>query len=398
MTAPVLIDGWIGVHYALSAMTSTRLLTLAQLRGNAIARSLFTPTTLPAAFRKMAYVQADPIRAPSRAQDLILRLRVKGYRDGDLERRYPRLPVEEDALHNYGFLHRDLQALLHPRAIPHRLRIERAHPRLIQPVLDFVRANGPTHPRDLDPHHGGHSVANYWGGSSSAATHVLDILHYRGALRVARRDNGVRVYAVANHHAPVTAGSLEESERVLRLIERLVDLYAPLPEASLRQLTMMLRYGAPHLASWLRDRTMLKTALASGRLRECRVDGVNWIVPAAEKMRGEAPDVVRLLAPFDPVVWDRRRFELFWGWRYRFEAYTPPAKRQLGYYALPLLWRDQVTGWANIRNDGDRLVTEIGFAQRRPRDAAFRRELEAELERIREFLSVAKVARIEFRR
>ena len=57
---------------------------------------------------------------------------------------------------------------------------------------------------------------------------------------------------------------------------------------------------------------------------------------------------MRLLAPFDPVVWDRRRFELFWGWAYRFEAYTPAPKRKLGYYALPLLWRDRVIGWANV--------------------------------------------------
>ena len=57
---------------------------------------------------------------------------------------------------------------------------------------------------------------------------------------------------------------------------------------------------------------------------------------------------VRFLAPFDPVVWDRRRFELFWGWAYRFEAYTPVRKRKLGYYALPLLWRDEVLGWANL--------------------------------------------------
>jgi uncharacterized protein YcaQ len=369
-----------------------------QLRAFAVARSLFTPTTLPAAFRKMHYVQADPIRAPSRAQDLILRLRVKGYRDGDLERRYSRLQVEEDALHNYGFLHRDLQALPHPRAIPHKLRIERAHPKLIQPVLEFVRANGPTHPRDLDAHHGQHSFVNYWGGSSSAATHVLDILHYRGALRVVRRDNGVRVYAVASQHAAAAAGGLDESERVLQLIERLVNLYAPLPEASLRQLTMMLRYGAPHFATHLTDRTLLKKVLDSGRLRAHRVDDVNWIVPAGEKVRGEAPPAVRLLAPFDPVVWDRRRFELFWGWRYRFEAYTPPARRQLGYYALPLLWRDEVIGWTNLRNEGDRLVAEVGFAGARPRDDRFRRELEAELERIREFLGAKKVARINYRR
>ena len=379
-------------------MAATRPLTLAQLRHYAITRSLFTPTTLPGAFRRMGYVQADPIRAPSRAQDLILRHRVNGYRDGDLERRYARLQIEEDALHNYGFLHRDLQALLHPRVIPHQLRIERAHPLLIQPVLDFVRDNGPTHPRDLDAQHGRHSVTNYWGGSSSAATHVLDILHYRGALRVVRRDNGVRVYAAATHHAVAAPESPDEAERVLRLLERLVALYAPLPEASLRQLTMMLRYGAPHFASRLRDRSLLRTAIDSGRLREHSVDGVNWIVLAADKVRGEAPATVRILAPFDPVVWDRRRFELFWGWRYRFEAYTPPVKRQLGYYALPLLWRDQVIGWANLTAVNDRLRAEIGFAQQRPRDLDFVREVEAELERLREFIGVSRVARIAFRR
>ena len=43
-----------------------------------------------------------------------------------------------------------------------------------------------------------------------------------------------------------------------------------------------------------------------------------------------------------------RRFELLWGWVYRFEAYTPASKRKLGYYALPLLWRDRVIGWGNL--------------------------------------------------
>ncbi len=59
------------------------------------------------------------------------------------------------------------------------------------------------------------------------------------------------------------------------------------------------------------------------------------------------PRRVRFLAPFDPVVWDRRRFEHLWGWPYRFEAYTPSAKRIRGYYAMPLLWCDRVIGWAN---------------------------------------------------
>ena len=60
-------------------------------------------------------MQADPIRAPARAQDLTLRHRVAGYRAGDLERRYPRLAIEEDCLVNYGFLPRRHLALMHPR-------------------------------------------------------------------------------------------------------------------------------------------------------------------------------------------------------------------------------------------------------------------------------------------
>ena len=89
--------------------------TLADLRRYAVSRSLFTPTTLGRAIDKLGFVQADPIRAPARAQDLTLRHRVKDYRAGDLERRYPKLAIEEDYFVNYCFLPREQQALIHPR-------------------------------------------------------------------------------------------------------------------------------------------------------------------------------------------------------------------------------------------------------------------------------------------
>jgi uncharacterized protein len=100
---------------------------------------------------------------------------------------------------------------------------------------------------------------------------------------------------------------------------------------------------------------------------------------------------VRLLAPFDPVVWDRRRFELFWGWAYRFEAYTPAPKRVRGYYALPLLGRDAVIGWANLSVREGQLTHEVGYVSgRAPRERAFARELERELESMRRFLSLTE--------
>src|SRR5512132_3936699 len=91
-------------------------ITLVDLRRFALAPTFFTPTTLQRALHRMAFVQADPIRAPARAQDLTLRHRVKDYMAGDLERRYAKLGIEEDFFVTYGFVTRSLQALMHPRS------------------------------------------------------------------------------------------------------------------------------------------------------------------------------------------------------------------------------------------------------------------------------------------
>ena len=126
-------------------------------------------------------------------------------------------------------------------------------------------------------------------------------------------------------------------------------------------------------------------------LPHARIDAAEWYWPAVESIDNDvALDSVRLLAPFDPLVWDRRRFEIFWGWPYRFEAYTPVKKRSFGYYALPLLWRDRVIGWGNLSSTNGTLDAKLGFISGRPpREREFRRELEAELLRLRAFLGLA---------
>src|ERR1044072_9740708 len=89
--------------------------TIDDLRRFTVARNFPKPTTLNRVLQSMGFVQADPIRAPARAQDLILRHRVSDYRAGDLERRYTSLDVEEDFFINYGYVTRALQSLMHPR-------------------------------------------------------------------------------------------------------------------------------------------------------------------------------------------------------------------------------------------------------------------------------------------
>ncbi|HXR55280.1 MAG TPA: crosslink repair DNA glycosylase YcaQ family protein [Casimicrobiaceae bacterium] len=355
---------------------------LADLRRYAIARSLFAARDLQHAIDRLGFVQADPIRAPARAQDLALRHRVAGYRAGDLDRSYPTLAVEEDFFVNYGFVSRGLSALMHPRSGSHRWSAARR--RRARAVLAFIGERGFAHPRDVEARFGHGAVVNAWGGSSNATTHLLDSMHYRGLLRVARREAGIRVYAVRPRSR---AHPSTPRARLDALIDVLVAKYAPLPGGTLSPIVRRLRYAAPQLAGGI-DSALGR---AKRRLAYARVDGIDWYWPANEMPLDVAETIdgeVRLLAPFDPIVWDRARFERFFGWAYRFEAYTPPAKRKLGYYALPLLYADAVIGWANVTTKDGAPESDIGYVSgRAPRGRAFARALDDELSRMRRFLA-----------
>ena len=350
------------------------------LRRAAVAHTLFPATTLQNALNELGFVQADPIRAPARAQDLTLRHRVRGYRAGELERRYSALDVHEDFFINYGFVTGAVQRLMHPRT---RSAARAARER---DLLAFVRERGVVHPREVDAHFAHGTVTNYWGGSSSATTHLLDNLHYRGLLRVAGRDAGIRKYTL-HEHAPGPRDAATRRAHLDALVDVLVRNYAPLPAQSLSSLVRRLRFAVPQWAGEL-DRVVQR---AKQRLAHARVDGVQWFWPESSPpdRAPEQGDVVRLLAPFDPMVWDRRRFELLWGWAYRFEAYTPVARRKLGYYALPLLWRERVIGWANLAVKNGALHADLGYVTARPRERAFKAALEAELDRMRAFLGLS---------
>jgi uncharacterized protein len=366
-------------------------ITLDALRRYAVARSLFAPTSLPKAIVKLGFVQADPIRAPARAQDLTLRHRVKGYCAGDLERRYGELDIEEDFFVNYGFLPRHTQLLMHPRSPKTALTAERG--KQMAAVLDYVGKLGIVHPKAVHDHFAHGKSQNWFGGTSNASTQLLDDMHYRGLLRIAARANGVRTYAVNAVHAvrPPEAlnDALEDSDALDALVDVIVHKYAPLPERSLTELVgYLLRGGAPQWAHLKRD----AIARAKSRLASGVVDGQTYYWPANENpnaAKHAPPDSVHLLAPFDPVVWDRRRFEHLWGWAYRFEAYTPASKRVRGYYALPLLWQEQVIGWANVSVKEGAMATELGYISgKAPRAAGFKQALENELVDMRRFLNL----------
>ncbi len=348
-------------------------------------RTLNPSSSVQAALDQLGFVQADPIRAPARAQDLTLMQRVAGYRAGDLERLYPTLDAEEDMLPNYGFVPRRVQALLHPREVG-GTRIEREHPELLDEVRELLAGQTELHPRDVAAQLGRGRVSNAWGGQSSATTRALDALHYRGEARVTRRVGGVRLYGPAPHLAALRQSPRPDEERLHGAVHLLAALYGPLPEASLSYLVSLSRFGFPHLHGQLR--AVFKRVVRE-ELAQAQVGGVRYVWPAEWNLEDVAPSSkVRIVGPFDPLVWDRRRFEHLHGWAYRFEAYTPPTKRKMGYYALPVFQGERAIGWANLKVEGAALTSDFGFVPGIRQTKKLLRGLEQETERYRQFLNL----------
>ena len=357
--------------------------TLDDLRRFTVSRNFLKPTIRSSAlFTAWILCRQISIRERvAQAQDLILRQRVNNYHAGDLERRYATLDIEEDTFVVYGFVTKSLYALMHPRgegSEPGKSENgKRGRPNscfsLCVNAVRSIRVKW----MNISAHG---AVTNYGAArrmrrrTCSNCCITVDCCRWRGAR------TGIRIYSAREFERPPqgdkqarrcrlrldphwlasdpigSIGDASEPERVVARIDALVvdvarsPLCAPLPGASLSHLISQLRYAVPQ---W---QTELKSALQRAKRatrRRRRSHGVDWYWPATEKAARRATaealeDRVRLLAPFDPVVRDRARFELLWGWEYRFEAYTPAPKRKLGYYALPLLWRDRVIGWANL--------------------------------------------------
>ncbi|HET6287146.1 MAG TPA: crosslink repair DNA glycosylase YcaQ family protein [Amycolatopsis sp.] len=354
-------------------MTTRRSAALKRLR--AAAAFLPAPGALETAVAALGFVQYDPIRRPARAQDLILHQRVRGFLAGDLDRCYPSSKLEEDYFYTYGVLPSAYSELLHPRGGG---SFEPSG--LAAAVLGLLRERGRLTPQEAATTLGRASETNDWGGVSSATTRALEYLHYQGFARVSGRLNNRKVYAPR----PPVAQSLEPAERLAELTLLMARLLAPVSAAGLRRALTQLRNNGGALPG--NDR-VVTDLLHRGALRRDVVEGMTYLTPA-DSVPGESRRQVRFLAPFDPVVWDRTRFEHLWGWQYRFEAYTPPKKRQFGYYALPLFWGDIAIGWVNLTVEGGALDVAAGFADTAPTGRAFQVAFDAEVTRMEAMLGL----------
>jgi uncharacterized protein YcaQ len=174
-------------------------------------------------------------------------------------------------------------------------------------VLRELDRRGPLLSRELEHDAARANERTVWWGTRAQLTWMLELLHSRGRLAVVGRRDGQRLWDLAERWLPETETvPLREARRLLA-------------ERGQRALGVWLENGEWHALADLPD--------------------------------DPVPDRVTLLSPFDGLIKDRDRLEALWGFRYRLEMYVPKAKREYGYYVLPLLVGDRIVGRAEPRFD-----------------------------------------------
>jgi uncharacterized protein YcaQ len=222
-------------------------------------------------------------------------------------------------------------------------RIERERPGYAAAVLAEVRDRGALAASDLTD--GGTASGPWWGWADGKE--VLEWLHWAGDLSIAGRRNGFeRVYDLTERVVP--------AEILAAPTPSIEDAHRELVRTAARALGVATRRDIFSYFYLRADRTAKSIAelVEEGELVPVTVDG--WSDPAYLAAGARQPRSVEaraLLAPFDPVVFDRDRVERLFGMRYRIEIYTPAPKRVFGYYVLPFLLGDTLVGRVDLKAD-----------------------------------------------
>jgi uncharacterized protein YcaQ len=305
--------------------------------------------SIGAAIGYHGYVQIDPLNVCGRMHDLILRNRVAGYREGGLMRflhEGPRVAFEsyhpvQGVLAAFPVSDWRFQLLRMHRRLTNSAgyygRLTRSERDVADNILAEVTRRGPLGPRDFEP---GPRRRTAWGSQGTLVKKVFEKLFVHGRLVISSREQFRRIYDLPERvlppnvfNAPVPTKSEFEAWAVLSLLrQRRLVILRRQDAALVRDQTADVQVdGCPAMFCLRSDLPLLESA-AAGELEA-------------------ADSAPRLLAPLDPLIYDRRIAARLWDFEYTWEVYTPEAKRLRGYYALPVLAGEAVVGHVDPKAD-----------------------------------------------
>jgi hypothetical protein len=323
---------------------------------------------LEALIQRLGYVQMDSINVVERAHHLILGCRTPDYRPEQFEQLLEQRRLFEHWTHDAAAIPIQWYPHWQVRFPRSRARIlanawwrervgDQAEPLLAQ-VLERIRTEGPLRSADFD--HLRTGKAGWWGWKPQKA--ALELLWHVGELAVSGRVHFHKLYDLADRVFPA-AHAQAAPDPETHLEWACVTALERLGAATAREVAAFWNAVDPaEAARWC------ASALAAGRLERVEVasqDGpakTCFILPGWQERLAALPEPeskIVILCPFDPILRDRARTLRLFGFDYRFEAFVPEAKRQFGYYVLPILEGDRLVGRLDAKFHRSRGALEV---------------------------------------
>jgi uncharacterized protein YcaQ len=341
-----------------------------------------------AAIEHLGYVQIDTINVIERCHHHILYTRIPGYRREHLQQAQSvDKTVFEYWTHALSYLPtRDLRFYL--RAMKHDWQRRSVwFPGVtdaeLRKVLARIRREGALTIRDIDD-----DVlvekAHLW-ASRKPSKRALQIAFFRGLVTISARTGMLKTYELTGRHFGWERPPRPASER--EILDHLIDrgLRAQ-GVVSLDSISYLDARRKPGL------RRAIEARVRRGELVPVDIEGAgkqqHWARPEVlEDESDPAEPLVHLLSPFDPLVNQRKRLQLFFDYEHRFEAYVPKDKRVFGYFALPVLFSDEIIAAIDLKADRERgkLLVQRWTWLGRGSPRAHKRAIEDELHRFERF-------------
>jgi uncharacterized protein YcaQ len=316
---------------------------------------------------RLGVLQIDSVNVLARAHYLPLFSRLGPYDRDRLDQASWRAPrrLFEYWGHEASLLPVALQPLFrwrmaraHDEAWGGMRRVATEQPELVARVLEDVRARGPISAAQLSADERPRRTGPWWDWSD--VKRAIEYLFWSGEVTSARRRGFERLYDLPERVLPravvqaPTPSEADAQRELIRIAARALGVAAP------RELRDYYRLPA----AGFRER--LAELVEAGDLIEATVEG--WKGPAYLAADARVPRTVparALLAPFDPLVWERERTERLFGFRYRIEIYVPAPKRVHGYYVLPFLLGDRLVARVDLKADraGGALLVQAAYAE-----------------------------------
>ena len=363
------------------------------------------PGATEAAVEHLGYVQIDTINVIERSHHHILWTRIPNYRRADLRQAQSvDKSVFEYWTHALSYVPaKDLRFFL-PAMKRHRREghkwLSSVSPADLRKVMRLIRRDGALTIRDIDD-----DVLvdkqHPW-ASRKPSKRALQLAFYQGLLTISERNGMLKTYELTARHfgwdVPPNKPPKPASAR---------EIHAYLLDRALRaqgivSLDSICHLDAPSKAA---VRRLIESRMRAGALAPVALEGAgkqeHWAAPETLETAGDrASELVHILSPFDPLMIQRKRTELFFGYGHRFEAYVPKAKRLFGYFALPVLVDDDIVAAIDLKTDrkaGELLVQKwswVGNAAGRGGRKELKRRIEQELHRFERFQLAEEVSRM----